>query len=68
MSQPTAPASPPHASQRGRPPLPDEHRRTERVEVRITKAQRAKLEGLGGANWIRNHIDAAKERRTESAK
>ena len=46
--------------QRGRPALPPEQRQTERVEVRMTKTQRDKLEKLGGAAWIRERIDKAR--------
>jgi hypothetical protein len=44
----------------GRPPLPDDKRQTERVEIRMTAAQRAKLDALGGASWLRQQIDKAK--------
>lgn len=46
---------------RGRPTLPPEQRQTERVEMRCTKAQREKLERLGGVQWIRDEIDRARE-------
>lgn len=45
---------------RGRPALPPEQRQTERVEMRCTKAQRDKLERLGGVQWLRDRIDRAK--------
>jgi len=45
---------------RGRPALPPEQRQTERVEVRMTKTQREKLDKLGGAAWIRERIDKAR--------
>jgi hypothetical protein len=45
---------------RGRPPNPPETRQTERVEIRCTKAQRDKLDSLGGAQWLRDRIDKAK--------
>ena len=45
----------------GRPPKPAEDRRSERIEIRCTKAQRAKLDKLGGAQWLREKIDKAKE-------
>lgn len=31
------------------------------VSLRMTKAQREKLERLGGAKWVRDRIDKAKE-------
>lgn len=46
---------------RGRPALPAEVRQTERVEMRCTKAQREKLERLGGVQWMRDQIDRARE-------
>lgn len=52
----TAPAK----KTRGRPALPPDQRQTERVEIRCTKAQREKLEKLGGAAWIRERIDKAR--------
>ena len=52
----TAPAK----KTRGRPALPPEQRQTERAEVRMTKAQREKLDKLGGAAWLRDRIDKAK--------
>jgi hypothetical protein len=45
----------------GRPRLPDSERYSERVEIRCTKAQREKLDRLGGVAWIRGKIDRAKE-------
>jgi hypothetical protein len=47
--------------QLGRPVLPPEQRQTERVEMRCTKAQREKLERLGGVQWLRDRIDRARE-------
>jgi hypothetical protein len=44
---------------RGRPSLPPEQRQTERIEMRCTKAQRAKLDRLGGIQWLRDRIDRA---------
>lgn len=44
---------------RGRPPKgPTTF--TERVELRLTAEQRAKLERLGGADWVRARIERAK--------
>jgi hypothetical protein len=45
----------------GRPRLPDSERFTEVIQVRCTKAQREKLDRLGGVAWIRERIDRAKE-------
>lgn len=44
----------------GRPALPPDQRQTERVEIRCTKAQRQKLDKLGGAQWLRERIDKAR--------
>ena len=52
----TAPRRPP-----GRPPAAPAARRAARFELRLTEAQREKLERLGGAEWLRRRIDAAKE-------
>ena len=46
---------------RGRPALPPDQRQTDRVEMRCTKAQREKLDRLGGPQWLRDRIDKAKE-------
>ena len=54
----TSPAEP---KRRGRPALPPDQRQTERVEIRCTKAQREKLDRLGGPQWLRDRIDKAKE-------
>lgn len=47
---------------RGRPPAAPGQAKEARVELRMTEAQRAKLERLGGARWVRDRIDAARER------
>lgn len=44
----------------GRKPL-KEGQETVTLSVRLTVAQRAKLERLGGAAWLRDRIDKAKE-------
>ncbi|MDE1918997.1 MAG: hypothetical protein KGH96_23365 [Sphingomonadales bacterium] len=44
----------------GRPVMPEGERQGARVEVRMTESQRAKLDQLGGAAWIRSQIDRAK--------
>jgi len=44
----------------GRKPL-KEGQETVTLSVRLTVAQREKLERLGGAAWLRDRIDKAKE-------
>jgi len=44
----------------GRKPLKD-GQETVTLSVRLTVAQREKLERLGGAVWLRDRIDKAKE-------
>lgn len=44
----------------GRPPV-KAGEETQTVSLRMTPAQRAKLERLGGAKWVRERIDRAKE-------
>ena len=44
----------------GRKPL-KEGQATVTLSVRLTVAQREKLERLGGAAWLRDRIDKAKE-------
>lgn len=46
---------------RGRPPAAPDEARTARFELRLTAAQREKLERLGGADWIRECINRAKK-------
>lgn len=48
------------SARRGRPPVADTQRLTERAEIRLTQAQREKFEALGGAEWVRGLIDKAK--------
>lgn len=45
----------------GRPPV-KAGEETVTVSLRMTPAQREKLERLGGAKWVRDRIDRAKER------
>ncbi len=45
---------------RGRPPVAADQRLSERVELRLTFAQLAKLKVLGGGDWVRERIDKAK--------
>lgn len=44
----------------GRPPVKSGEE-TVTVSLRMTPAQREKLERLGGAKWVRDRIDRAKE-------
>ena len=44
---------------RGRPPIAGETQ-TARVSLRLTQAQREKLDALGGPEWIRDAIERAK--------
>lgn len=44
----------------GRKPL-KEGQDTVTLSIRLTVAQRAKLERLGGAAWLRDRIDKARE-------
>lgn len=44
----------------GRKPIKEGHE-TVTVSIRLTTTQRAKLERLGGAAWLRDRIDKAKE-------
>lgn len=48
----------------GRPPV-KVGEETVTVSLRMTKAQREKLERLGGAKWVRDRIDRAKEPNAE---
>ena len=45
-------------AKRGRPPIKTPA--SERFELRLTPAQRSKLEKLGGAAWIKSQIEAVK--------
>ena len=47
-------------SGQGRPPV-KAGEETLTVSLRMTPAQREKLERLGGAKWVRDRIDRAKE-------
>ena len=52
------PKDPP--KKRGRPPLPAEHRKkTARMELRLTVAQRATVDRHGGPAWVNRLIDDA---------
>jgi hypothetical protein len=51
----------------GRKPI-KEGEDTITMSIRLTQTQRAKLERLGGAAWLRERIDKAKERPTPPPK
>jgi hypothetical protein len=51
---------PPSDRGQGRPPI-KEGEETVTLSIRLTVSQRAKLERLGGAAWLRERIDRAKE-------
>lgn len=48
-------------ARKGRPTLPESERASVAYNVRLTAAQHAKIVRLGGAQWIRDRIDRAKE-------
>ena len=56
--------NPPAKKRPGRPAL-DPSMETQSVSVRMTAAQREKLEQLGGPPWVRDKIDKAKLPKTE---
>jgi len=45
----------------GRPTLPESERASVAYNVRLTAAQHAKVQRLGGAAWIRERIDKARD-------
>lgn len=45
----------------GRPELPPDERRDHMVRARVTAAEAAKWERLGGAEWLRKALHRAKE-------
>ena len=47
-------------ARKGRPPLPADARAHVAYNVRLTPAQREKVDRLGGAAWIRAQIERAK--------
>lgn len=62
MASKKTPKPPQHGGARpgaGRKPLA-EGQETQIVSVRLTSAQREKLDALGGAAWIRERIDRAR--------
>lgn len=46
-----------------RKPAPANATATERFELRLTPADKAKLMRLGGSEWVRERVRAAKESR-----
>jgi hypothetical protein len=61
-SKKTSAKAPQHGGARpgaGRKPLA-EGQETQIVSIRLTKAQRDKLDALGGAAWLRERIDRAR--------
>lgn len=57
MPKPNEPKRPP-----GRPEVQPEDR-LQVVSIRLTDAQKAKLDRLGGSAWVREKIDRAKEKK-----
>jgi len=49
----------------GRPAKPPEQRAAVACNIRLTQAQRDKLERLGGAAWVRAQIEKAREVKSE---
>lgn len=45
----------------GRPELPPDERRDHTVRARVTAAEAAKFDRLGGAEWLRRVLARAKE-------
>lgn len=60
MSTKPAPTPEP-ARRRGRPAIAPEDRRDHRFTFRLTKEELEKLDRLGGADWLRDRINHAKE-------
>ena len=51
----------PKPARMGRPPVPADQQARIPYNVRLTPAQREKVERLGGAAWIRAQIERARE-------
>lgn len=51
----------PAKKQRGRPALPPEQAQTALIRERVTEAERAKYERLGGKEWLRAALKRARE-------
>lgn len=49
----------------GRPPVPADQQARVPYNIRLTPAQRTKVEQLGGAAWIRAQIEKAREVKSE---
>ncbi len=49
----------------GRPPIPADQQARVPYNIRLTPAQRTKVEQLGGAAWIRAQIEKAREVKSE---
>ena len=49
----------------GRPPVPADQQARVPYNVRLTPAQREKVDRLGGAAWIRAQIEKAREVKSE---
>lgn len=45
---------------RGRPPAPEGQKRDQRAELRMTVAERAKYDALGGLAWFHQQLHKAK--------
>lgn len=53
-------AAPEQPKRPGRKPLPEDQRRSERAELRMTKAEREKFDALGGPQWFLQALHKAK--------
>lgn len=51
----------PAKKRRGRPELPPDERRDHTVRARVTAAEAAKWERIGGAEWLRKVLARVKE-------
>ena len=55
----------PKPARKGRPPVPADQQARVPYNVRLTPAQREKVDRLGGAAWIRAQIEKAREVKSE---
>lgn len=55
----------PKPARMGRPPVPADQQARIPYNVRLTPAQREKVDRLGGAAWIRAQIEKAREVKSE---
>jgi hypothetical protein len=55
----------PKPARMGRPPVPADQQARVPYNIRLTPAQRTKVEQLGGAAWIRAQIEKAKGAKSE---